>query len=960
MNTLYIFFAKHKSYAVWLFLITLITLISFKEYLYDFSILITKSVGWSYVFDQSLPLITACIVLFIVTKNNLGKIKKNVKKHIPSLLVLGVVTLLVHGILLNTYFYAEDSNYVMIPILNNYPLSSIMIGYPLLPFVLSVLLFKTNVYLYNIFSLILLSTSAFLFYWLVNTLTKKKIIALVSSLIYITTPSYLIAFPWQVLAQGTPFVFSVGLISILCLIYYQKNLKNTFYILSILFFIACLKAGFVRSAGIVCVVGFICFFPFQKLKIEIKKGFIQFIPFVLIWWSYLWFEFISKSSGFLQKNSSGVSIHNYLNSVSYFITTLFFPSSWGKFSFPILTALNIRVISYAYVIGLILIVFLVFLVFASLLKRKSKYSWVVIFSIVIIFSNIFYIPFFQNVPINTQTFDQMFILSSPPYGPGSRYLVFSAMGMGLLISLLYYKIFKKGTLVGLLSSILVGGLICLNGYLTFTTHKEFIDSEERQTKNLMENFMKVVPRDGKPKLIFSENPVFGPIDVNPGIYGFYKLNENYYTRDRNELLVLVKSKYKDKNNFYSFYYNPDTQVFTNTTLETRKKLFENSDKLASREVPVEFMANLSKSKQEEVNGSITAIEPSVLFSKKIGERDLFPKVLSLNFEIDKLYPSNFPSSFGVYDSDINGISKIWKAFLPKSRLDLVSKKDALLLSQYLTSQFSKEDMNKIADIEKEREELRQGSTVLVSGIGDTDQRVNSNSLIDGKYTSAPSIGENERFFIADKTPSIITVNLPRPIQLGRLILDIPLIYVGEHSPTKMTILGSLNGGGLEQVGSYGIGALVKGRKIVNPLTPKLSDSIQIIVSKTSGKPVSLDEIIIDSKEAVSYSDEQISMYVDKAMLFVDSKELYDKLIDTQLYNYMTFVYTCAEEKDWKSQEISDTIIPSVWHFKSVNFNLGLENQLEIPVDCNGSILQQIGLIGPHFPSSLKLNSASLK
>ena len=71
---------------------------------------------------------------------------------------------------------------------------------------------------------------------------------------------------------------------------------------------------------------------------------------------------------------------------------------------------------------------------------------------------------------------------------------------------------------------------------------------------------------------------------------------------------------------------------------------------------------------------------------------------------------------------------------------------------------------------------------------------------------------------------------------------------------------------------------------------------------------------------------------------------------------LTIFYACAEDSDWKRQtESADALVPGVWN----RMILSMEDisDITVPINCYGSLLRKIIIIGPPYPSSFGGNAS---
>ena len=959
-----------------LVLILVLSAFSFQGLLY-FRLNPYMGIGWSYVIDQSFPLVITLLTLgafairSLKKKSNHKNFLKALKEHRVNIFLILTILFLAHGFLLKYYFFAEDISSVLSKVNNgiiDFPFDPINNGYALLPFIFSFLIFKTNALFYNVISIISFIFAALSLYVLSYTLSKDKLVALFSSLFFVTTPVFLDMFSWQGSVSGMSFVLGLSLLSLIFLIFFQINSRIIYYILSILFFISAVKTGFVRTAGLAIPIGFLILFPFPWAKARsFSKRFLFVIPYLIIWLEFLLFRW--QFTGFISTGNV-FKVSDYLSTLFYYFAMVFFPSKFAAIIFPWLkgNAFSIsNFLSLVFIIGLVLLIVLIPLFLFSFLKRKTNFFWLIFYAIVIIFGGLFYVPLFGTVP-SPVNFDNYFIASVPPYGPGSRYVFFSSVGVSLLLGALFsLSISSKKIFVKPIGLLLIA-ILFLNLWATIGGHQKIVSSISEPDKKFMKNFFTLVPIDGKKKLVFSTNPTRNMIDNNVGasrwLYGFYKETELTYVNDEKKFLELANSGIYKKENTYAFYNNPETGSFANVSLEARDALEGKND-----EIPLNFSSEEASTKFEKVISTdgykLNLLQRAVLETSDINKRIFIGTSLKLNISSSES-PSEFPYSDSlVFDSHSD---------IPKGLLYLIPQYSPSVTSSLKNFSFSTldsfnnvsakdipdSDRNSIINTLISREKLRAGTVLSVSNIDNSNPNSSAFSLLDGLYTSEPKPAPDEKFYISSSSSSAINFILPYPTILGRVLLNTSKSYASEHFPQNIEVLGSVDGVNFELIGTYK-GEVYpwssnNGKMVEINLVPMESRFVKVILDNEAGESIMLDEIILDDIDSLSHTPWQIGEYQSKSFKFVDNEMLLSSLRSLDSARFATIFYSCAENIDWKRQtKNADALVPGVWN----RIILSTEDisDITIPINCYGSLLRKIIIIGPPYPSSFGGNAS---
>lgn len=971
-------------------LLLLVSFISFSGKIY-YLLQPTFGVPWAYVLDQGSFLF---IILFFFALLFIRKTKKSFhmnrffKSHTAPIILLLLSAFIAHGFILEYYFFSEDINSILSPANNEditFPFTTMNNGYPLMPFIFSFIVFKTNALGYNILSLLLFVFSVISIYWFAFLISRKKYIALLTGLLFATTPSYIDMFAWQASVQGMSLTLAIGVCSLIFLIYYQRYSSGLCLFLSILLFAASLKIGFVRIAGLMFPLAFLAIFPLHKNTLWRKI--LNITPFILLWAGFIYYRFglkllFAPLVFFGQGSSVSSQTSSYFPALSYYTVHLFFPTYIARQVIPFikdiprLTGIGYEMPSVIFAIGIFLISVLLLTGLRALFVKDVKTRWILIFSLLFIFSGLFYVPLFGTVP-SLEWLDRNFISIIPPYGPGSRYVFFSAVGAAIFLSAVIHslyiskRLFLKRAFYVISVFIIIGNII-----LSMSAHKSIVEKISRPDKAFIDKFFDLVPIDGKKKLAISLNPKNNAIEVNVGgknwLYGFYKSNELTYLDTLGEARTLIATGEYDQNNVYGFYDNPETLSFQDVSHDVRRILFPaESDNTVSKEVPFEKkQSNTTFSTINTGWGPITILSRAILESKDLNTRILEDKKMKISMNI---FPENmkiFPYSDLLIISNNKKLGAVWNII--QDNKPATFKEVSNIPPEFTISSFDYQSLADIPMVTKKeivailqnRERLGSNTVVTVASKRLEDKRVNESSLIDGLYTDNPKPANNQTFYVSDRLPATIVFELPYVITLGRISMNTSRSYA-ENYPTDLDVLVSYDGATYQKAGSINnkieqSWSPNNGKPLTIPLTNMQAKFIKIVVNKTiNNQAVMFDEIVIDDISAMKYTLEQIHEYKNNAFLYVDNQELLDQLVAIGAYSYLPVVYVCAEDVDWERQKNNyHKLLPGVWNVELIQVNsTNTQQNFSVPINCYGSSLRKVIIFGPPYPSQIKIEHA---
>lgn len=951
------------------FILILLEILSIQKVFYYFFFPIFGN-GVSYVINQNLLCILGLVIsgFFIKKENLLEKFKNFFRMNLPSLSILLAATAFAHDYLLRYFFYADDVPFILQPTKNNvfeklYHYT--IIGHPFSPYVLANLLFGIHAQAYNITTLLFLFFSVSIVYILSFLLTKNAVASIFAGLFLATTPAFLDMFSWQAAAMGTTFVFLVSSLSILFLIYYLQTKKMLSLYIALIFLSGSFDIGFVRVAGMFFVFCFLyLFYSFQSIKNSIQRLLILF-PLFFTWYMHL--EATQGKANTLT-GSHTFSLASYLNILFYFFAQLTLPATKAKHIFNLVHHMNdkitsgfISIPSVTALIGFIVIFLITMITIYIFLSKKSNKKFF-LFGLVFLFANIFYVPILGGIQYSLIQFDTFFLSDYPPLGPGSRYLFFPAVGLALFFAYLI-TIFKK--LPGKIFIFLFLIFVYINTEATYTNHQKTVQQFFDNESAAVNFFFYMVPRDGKKKLVFSVNPHSNAIDTEFGgwqwLYGFYTNKELTYTNSFDTFTSLMKTGTYKENNVYGYYSNFATKATANTTQALHDEFFAGKNK----EIPISFVQKNSPDFR------------TIFFADKPTIRLIKPRILQANITIQKSDSINassniiFTNNFQTTPHASWGLIPKNKPLLLKNQENYKSIVDAMLNKNFLFSNFSAQQRLQMLTLLKNRDLFKSETLITVSDKDTNDPRVTEESLIDGQYTTPdPSI--NDTFYQSNHIPTpdkpvILTFHFPHPITLGRLVTNTPSSLAPDHTPQAMDIFAGLSGSVWQKVATMDNEISTTwspngGHTRDITLNHVIADSLELIITKTTGNlPVSFDEITIDDEQTREFSPEQLYDYGQMAFLHIDNQDEYTAAVNLASSNTITLLYACAENTDWQQQQrMKDELIPQIWKENTFTFNPTAQQiNYSSPINCDGSVLRQLILLGPPYTAFIDLKNVTL-
>lgn len=976
-----------------LFTIIIILIFSSVSFQYQlFWFLLGKTgLGWAYVIDQLFPLFVALIAIFYTAQkyHDFHVMKKYFLKHKFPLIILLITVLVVHGWILGNYFFGEEPTSILRVIASNgvdRAMSGFWRGWHLSIYISSFLIFGSNTLPLNVIILILYISNILLLYVLLFHLFKNKLATFTGTLFFATTTSYQDLFNWQSNTSGTFLALSVALLTLIFLLFYQKTNKFAYYTCSLLLFVALLKISFIRFLGFVFLPFFILLFPNLTLKINVKKSLLQTLPFAIIWFLILLFQYLIPErvietiynslfpssqqaiEATIRVRGDPIYFNNYLTVLAVFIAYLFIPADVANIVFPFIKN-NIAIFSSGFldpslslISGNIFLIALGAFFLGAIFVFKRIYSWVAIFALLFIFANIFYIPFFISEYHDSTTLDAMFIKTSAGYGPGLRYVFTSSIGLSILVASFLLWLLKQKKAKATFLILIIYAFILLNAYYAIANHQKALTDLASQ-KIVPKKLLSMLPNDGKRKLLFSTNPrrnsIDGKISGKSWLNVFYKESELQYTDNLDEVDNYLKNKNIDIHNLYAFFNNPLTNDFADITALVREEL---QNKTKSK--PFKITDNESLKVDIIESGDLTypyLLRRNLFASKELKQRFFYPKTLEidtsiriLNFEkpylnmifIDK--NTKYPLPIDLYYELKNGPAL--------SGNDEIDKKLQISSIGKSYKYIPQEERIRIGEIIKEKELIRSDVGNIQASNIEPAIRISPNSLVDGIYVKSQL---HDPHYQAKTTPSEITIKFSSQHNIGRILVNVPPgnpanlpLEISVYSSDSVEPIGSIsnieslpwspNGGNLYEITT----------------TPAMTDKLLIVINKTTQNAVMIDEIIMLPPSEVS---PDIILQTEQVYnLYIDSQKAIDQILESPTRNVTPIIYICAEDKDWENQKKDfSTMVPGIWQQTTISLSQNKTVKATASINCFGSVLRKIYIMAPLYPSDITFNKISL-
>lgn len=993
------FFKKHRF--ITLHIIILAAAFFSFRYFIERLLFSIAGMGWAYLVDQTTPLFIAITAsfLFLKRRTNLKTIHAKLKSHYRLLCLIFVTAFVTHLGILYYFFWAEEVNYILNPITQNVPFqfhqwgSSSMRGYFIASYAFLYLMFGLHAWVYPLFSISYFAISTLFVYWFLYLLTNRKLVATVASLFFATTPAYLDMFSWHTTAHAPTLI--LGLVSFILLLYYKKSGFFAYYILSVIFFFSAIKMGFIRSAGFTFIPLLLLLLPLYKK--QVKQGSLSaithWLPHIMITLYFVTLEFIHQElvnlAQVVEKAGNltpllnffteyrGVDSSLFLPKLLYFTVYLFIPSGLVAEILPFFRTTFPKT-SMVLSLGILIFLGTLCALVIILKSRHTKEKWLVIFALGFVILNMLHniIGYqassgFSLEKAGSAVFiDRLFSREDIGYGPGSRYVFISAVGVSLLFALFIAWLLRRGGKLAVVAVLFSIGVIGGNTYFTVRAQVQNFKGMTLY-RSLVDNIFRLVPRDGKPKLLFSANPESNSLDRKFGgwewLHGFYRKDELLYTTNPQEVQEFVKSGRYRRENMYAFYHNRGTLAFTDISNEARNYFFSNSENV-SQNIFIDFFPRGSKSTRKHIEEpKITLLGRAIIGSSELNKRLMAHQYFRFKLKMQKIVNLSFPFSDTIFIEKEQGYSynfplELWKRVaLPPYVIDDAA---ALPKDTYDSPKF-KQRQFQVINILKERDSLMAGTNINVSNIKDRDV-ITKESLIDGFYTTSPNPRKEEQYFVAEGSSIVLTLSFPYKTSIRRILLNTPVSY-SSSVPKNITIFASLNNKQFNKIKTLEnikpIEWSPNGGKMYQIDFEKNVDASSIRLEITGvSKTVAFDEVIIDSENALMYTPQEIYETARTAYYYVDNKKLFEQLAGIRRYNRLTLVWACAEDSDWKRQlENIRELVPGVWNVAKINIPRGTDEiENRVALDCYGTKLRKVFFISPSYPAEIELAEAVLE
>lgn len=966
--------------------------------------------GWAFVIDQTVPLIITLTTTFFLLRQKGGfkTIHTRLKNHYRLLILILTVAFVTHLGILSYYFWSDEVIFMLEPITQNANVFHIigganMRGYFITSYAFLYLVFGVlHAWIYPLFSIAYFAISTLFVYWFLYLLTEKRLVATLASLFFATTPIFLDMFTWHSTAHAPILIF--GLISFIALLYYQKSGRFTYYILSLMFFFVAIKMGFVRSAGLTLIPILLFIYPFFNKKRGFRFILAHTLPYIMITIYFCVFEFLNeeifrakvifdqtgdlfKAAGYLvQYREVSGSSSFFLSKLSLYTAFLFVPSGLAGDLFPYIRPFFGKV-SIALILGnLSLIGFLSGFFIA--LRRKGKAGWLILFALIFIFLNMILSivgyespPYFNpSYPGSAGLLDERLTREDAGYGPGSRYLFISSVGVSLLFGLFITWLTQKRKILYFLAIIFC--LVILSGNIYYTIRAQIKNAKYMtEYKSLVENIFKAVPRDGKPKILFSANPEKNGLDTKFSgwnwIYGFYRYNELSYTKDPREVKELIKSNRYTRENLYAFYNNPHTLAFSDISIEARDYFFPKASDIHTP-TNLSFQSRKEKSKESILEGSkVNLLNRAVLESDDIGKQIIVPRNLHFKLKIQRAKFPLLPLSDTLFIN--KGMDKKYLYNFPLKLWEQLALPPKIINNPAdITTNVNSEKQFQVLDILRKRANLMAGTSIGVSNMEERSN-VTRESLIDGFFTTYPNPALNERLFVSKEDSATLSLSLPYTIGVRRILLNTPDKY-SANAPQKITIFSSTDEENFQEIADLE-------NPTLNKWSPNRGKMYQIDLPETfytrflefkisnNLKPIVMDEIVVDGEEALNFSPQDIYETARTAYAYVENQEFFDQLAGISRYDRLSIVWSCADDNDWQSQlqkltpypdwgqqqTIKEGLINGIWNVAIVNLpSDNSEVDDSVKINCFGSDLRKVFFISPPYPVEMEIMEATIK
>jgi len=555
----------------------------------------------SYLIDQLL--FALIIIIYVIFGMYLRKIEVS-RTDVLVFIVLLLIPLITHAEIFQRYFYQEDFRYNLSTLrvsdigdfygynsCDTPCYSSYYIVYPFLPFVILYKFFQADVNIYNLFTLVFLSSSAFFLYKLnqISFIVKSNVVNIISfiiSLIYMTSPTYLESYVWISVGLEGGFVYSLMLIGIILYIFFLRNRSSYYFLGAFLVLLFLIKTSFARAG----------FLPLIFILLEIlflnRKNFKSFlIRCVLLISPTIYFllqiglikQIFDRSGGNFGENVYALFAYLPQTIIPFGILSQAYPFFQKTFLFQI----QLLKFNFFFTFGLLIFSSLLGLVFVFRNKIIFRlYLFIIISALICLF---FFVNFGHLGKVDAiETFDMNLSRYFSGYSVtiGNRYF----QGVNVLFNCVFFILLSA--LIGKFPKTRVFVIILLLVALIYNIRtiqiRNEVFSRDYGTihKVFYEGILGLVPADDQKKILYLTNgdKWSGRINTEPSTFeAFYPTDTVVYINSKSNLLEEVKKGNYDKENFYAFYLDYDfgqrSYRFIDRTEEYRKKVFDKTGNL---------------------------------------------------------------------------------------------------------------------------------------------------------------------------------------------------------------------------------------------------------------------------------------------------------------------------------------------------------------------------------------------
>lgn len=458
-------------------------------------------------------------------------ILKNIKQNLSYIMLIGLALLISHSLSFSRWFYFDDfrilSHHVAATELHS--VACCGSGYfPLALFHVIIQFFDMNFELYNSFGLIIYFLIGLVIFALMKQLLKKNIIALLISIFFVTSPTYF----HEILAVNEFTGNGSALLLFVITIYFsfvkywpgviiftaaalELGLSRTHFMPVPLVFITWLFAGNIRkSIGVMITIPVVLFFlalPYRNVLFGIdifSKG------LKVPQWDFL---FIYPDMIF------GVMIPLEFYLIIIKVLRLLFKDFWYLSS----------------VLGVLIVMFIGFIIFSFYKQNKLLPAKLILIGLVIVLSSLV-LPSLtgsraeRNLKALTLQYTSIdYPVRATSYGTFATFgVTLMLAGAGLVISTRRYKI-------------MVISLIILNSLTLINSDRVWARDQNYQLKTITAQFHKLLPKDGKTKIIYIPPHTRQLWDGLTTFQGLYRPKEKFIiTGGDSEEYIKLLNEYK--------------------------------------------------------------------------------------------------------------------------------------------------------------------------------------------------------------------------------------------------------------------------------------------------------------------------------------------------------------------------------------------------------------------------------